>query len=127
MSECPTMVDGASDNGPPGIDQALSTASNAVAAVRLDNAMIGLVKWPYSQLCKSLYLAFDYGAKPMASWTWKKSTAIVDAIRQNTGWLNRKIWAKAPDRADSGANTDSLPVSSRPEADASTVPDNPEV
>ncbi|WBA79823.1 hypothetical protein [Endozoicomonas sp. GU-1] len=89
--------------------------------------MIGLVKWPYSQLYKSLYLAFDYGAKPMASWTWKKSTAIADSIRQSTGWLSRKIWAKTPDRADSGANTDSLPVSSRPEADASTLPDNPEV
>lgn len=112
MSESSAWADKGSVNSPSQIDQALLTASTGtVAARKLDSAMIGLLKWPYSLLEKSLHLAFDYGARLMATWIRKKGAGMASFIRQSKDWFSRKIWTKAPNRADSGSNKDSLSAS----------------
>ena len=96
MAESPgssARTDGESVNGSAQIDQALLTNRPViVASSGLDSAMIGLVKLPYKLMEKSLNIAFDYGARPMTAWAWKKGTDVARSTGQTTGWFTRKLW-----------------------------------
>lgn len=94
--------------------------------------MIGLARFPYRLLEKSLNFAFDYGVKsmvdygtkPMVTWTWKwtwnKCTDVANSLRQTTGWLARIIWGEAPDQTESDSGTEGLSATEAPGSELET-------